>query len=103
MRVGLVNLAEAIYKQGLKMIAGGADPMSISRGIHKGCEAVTESIKKMSSPVNEKEKKEIAQVATIAGNNDPSIGAVLADAFIKVGKNGVTPNLTRCCINPVSV
>ena len=82
-------LAEAIYKEGLKMIAAGADPMALARGIHKATEVVVEAVKKMATPVNEKNKKEIAQVATIAGNNDPSIGAVLADAFVKVGKNGV--------------
>ncbi len=82
-------LAEAIYREGLKMVAAGADPMALSRGIHKGAEAVIKSIKRMSTPVDEKSKKEIAQIATIAGNNDPSIGAVLADAFVKVGKDGV--------------
>ena len=82
-------LAEAIYSEGLKLVAAGADPMSLSRGIHKATEAVVLAIKKMSSPVDDKSKKEIAQIATIAGNNDPSIGAVLADAFVKVGKNGV--------------
>ena len=82
-------LAEAIYLEGLRMVAAGADPMALSRGIHAATEAVSESIKKMASPVSEKNKKEIAQVATIAGNNDPTIGAVLADAFLKVGKNGV--------------
>jgi len=82
-------LAEAIYKEGLKMIAAGADPMALSRGIHKATEAVVEAVRKMATPINEKNKKEITQVATIAGNNDPSIGAVLADAFVKVGKNGV--------------
>ena len=82
-------LAEAIYREGLKMIAAGYDPMALSRGIAKGTEAVVESVKKMASPVDEKNKREIHQVATIAGNNDPTIGAVLADAFVKVGKNGV--------------
>ena len=82
-------LAEAIYLQGLKMVAAGADPMSLSRGIHKATEAVIEAIGKMAKPIDPKNKKEIAQVATIAGNNDPAIGQVLADAFIKVGKDGV--------------
>ena len=63
--------------------------MALGRGIHEAVGAVIKSIGKMSSPVSEKNKKEIAQVATIAGNNDPEIGAVLADAFLKVGKNGV--------------
>ena len=50
---------------------------------------MVKAIEKMSTPVNEKNKKEIAQIATIAGNNDPSIGAVLSEAFLKVGKDGV--------------
>jgi chaperonin GroEL len=82
-------LAEAIYKEGLKMIAAGADPMALSRGINKSVAAVGDAILKMATPINEKNKKEIEQVATIAGNNDPSIGKVLAEAFIKVGKDGV--------------
>jgi len=82
-------LAEAIYKGGLRMIAAGADPMSLARGIHKAVDAVVEEIAKMARKVDASSKKEIAQVATIAGNNDPSIGAVLADAFLKVGKDGV--------------
>ena len=82
-------LAEAIFREGLKMIAAGADPMALSRGMHKATEAVVEAIGKMATPINEKNKKEIQQVATIAGNNDPTIGNVLADAFMKVGKDGV--------------
>ena len=82
-------LAEAIYKEGLRMVAAGADPMALGRGIHTAKDAVIKSLDKMATPVNEKDKKEIAQVATIAGNNDPTIGTFLADAFLKVGKNGV--------------
>ncbi|MDZ7617062.1 MAG: chaperonin GroEL, partial [Patescibacteria group bacterium] len=82
-------LAEAIYKEGLRMIAAGADPMSLSRGVAKATGVVVEAIKKMASPVDAKSRKEISQIATIAGNNDPAIGAVLADAFLKVGKDGV--------------
>ncbi|MCL2348574.1 MAG: chaperonin GroEL, partial [Planctomycetaceae bacterium] len=82
-------LAEAIYTEGLKMVAAGADPMSLSRGIQKAAAAVCEAINKAATPVSEKSKKEIAQVAAIAGNNDPSIGQTLAEAFMKVGKNGV--------------
>ena len=82
-------LAEAIYREGLRMVAAGADPMSLTRGIHKATEAVIKNIEKMAEPVSEKDKKELTQVATIAGNNDTAIGAVLADAFLKVGKNGV--------------
>ncbi len=82
-------LAEAIFREGLKMVATGADPMALSRGIAKGVEAVTAQIQKLATPVNEKSKSEIKQVATIAGNNDPAVGDVLANAFTKVGKNGV--------------
>jgi chaperonin GroEL len=82
-------LAEAIFKEGLRMIAAGADPMALSRGIHAATEAVSEAVLKMAVPINDKSKKEIQQIATIAGNNDPSIGSVLADAFLKVGKDGV--------------
>jgi len=82
-------LAEAIYREGLKMIAAGADPMALSRGIHKATEVLIEAIGKLASPIDAKSKKEITQIATIAGNNDATIGEVLAEAFLKVGKNGV--------------
>jgi len=82
-------LAEAVFREGLKMIASGADPMALSRGIKQATDAVCEAIDKLAIPISEKNKKEIQQVATIAGNNDPTIGNVLADAFLKVGKNGV--------------
>ncbi|MCA9248677.1 MAG: chaperonin GroEL, partial [Planctomycetales bacterium] len=82
-------LAEAIFKEGLKMIAAGADPMALSRGIQKGVSALTAAVTKMATEINDKSKKEIQQIATIAGNNDPSIGSVLAEAFLKVGKDGV--------------
>ncbi|MBN1394997.1 MAG: chaperonin GroEL [Pirellulales bacterium] len=82
-------LTEAIYQEGLRMVAAGADPMALGRGIHAAKEAVIKTLEKMAAPINEKDKKEIAQVATIAGNNDPTIGSFLAEAFLKVGKNGV--------------
>ncbi len=82
-------LAEAIFREGLKMIASGYDPMALSRGISKATDAISAALDKMAKPIDSKSKKEIQQVATIAGNNDPSIGSVLADAFIKVGKDGV--------------
>src|SRR6059058_5414350 len=66
-------LSEAIFREGLKMIAAGADPMALSRGIAKAVEAVIEQIKKMATPINEKNKSELKQIATIAGNNDPTI------------------------------
>lgn len=82
-------LAEAIFKEGLKFIAAGADPMALSRGIAKATDVVVAAIGKLATPINEKNKNELKQIATIAGNNDPSIGEVLADAFLKVGKDGV--------------
>jgi chaperonin GroEL len=63
--------------------------MALSRGIHKAVEAVSKSILAMATPINEKNKKELMQIATIAGNNDPTIGSVLSEAFLKVGKDGV--------------
>ncbi len=82
-------LAEAIFREGLKMIAAGYDAMALSRGVAKAVQAISAEIDKQAIPINEKNKKEIQQIATIAGNNDPSIGSVLADAFLKVGKDGV--------------
>ena len=82
-------LAEAIFREGLKMIAAGADPMALSRGIAKATEVVVEAVGKMAISIDERNKTEIKQIATIAGNNDPSIGDVLAEAFLKVGKDGV--------------
>jgi len=82
-------LAEAIYREGLKMIAAGADAMALSRGINAAVEVVVDAIGKLATKINEKNKTEIKQIATIAGNNDPAIGDVLAEAFLKVGKDGV--------------
>lgn len=82
-------LAEAIFLEGLKMVAAGADPMALSRGIQKAAAEVCDFVAKQAKSVDDKSKKEISQVATIAANNDTSIGQILADAFLKVGKNGV--------------
>ncbi|QEG34067.1 60 kDa chaperonin [Bythopirellula goksoeyrii] len=82
-------LAEGIFREGIKMLAAGADAMALSRGIAKAVEAVSTAIGKLAEPVDVSNKKSLQQVATIAGNNDPSIGAVLAEAFAKVGKDGV--------------
>jgi chaperonin GroEL len=82
-------LAEGIFREGIKMLAAGADAMALSRGIQKAVTAVTEAIAKMAEPLDVKDKKSLQQIATIAGNNDPTIGAVLAEAFAKVGKDGV--------------
>jgi chaperonin GroEL len=80
-------LAHAIYREGIKNVAAGANPMDIKRGIEKAVEVVIEELKKLSKPVQE--KKEIAQVGTISANNDPSIGELIAEAMDKVGKDGV--------------
>ncbi len=80
-------LAEAIYREGLKNVTAGANPMALKRGIEIAVAAITENLKKLSKPV--KGKKEIAQVATIAANNDKTIGELISDAMEKVGKDGV--------------
>jgi chaperonin GroEL len=80
-------LAEAIYNEGLKLIAAGANPMAIKRGIDKAVAKVVESIEGMSDEVTE--SSEIASVATISANNDVSIGDLIAEAMEKVGKDGV--------------
>ncbi|RLA86225.1 MAG: chaperonin GroEL [Deltaproteobacteria bacterium] len=80
-------LAESLYKEGLKVVAAGANPMDVKRGIDRAVEVVVQELKKMSTPV--KEQKEIAQVATISANNDQSIGEIIAEAMAKVGKEGV--------------
>ena len=82
-------LAEAMFREGLRFIAAGADPMSLGRGVQKAVNAVVEELKKLAKPVDAKNKKAIETVATIAGNNDPEIGQILADALMKVGKDGV--------------
>ena len=80
-------LAEAIFKEGIKNVAAGANPMALKRGIDKSVAVVIEELKKLSKPV--KDKKEIAQVATIAANGDSHIGELIADAMESVGKDGV--------------
>jgi len=80
-------LAEAIYRQGLKYIAAGANAMEIKRGIEKAVEKVVEHLKSMSREV--KGRKEISEVASISANNDMEIGEKIAEAMDKVGKDGV--------------
>lgn len=82
-------LAEAIYRDGLKYLASGADPMAIARGIQKAVDAVIVELHKLSKPVKADDRKGIETVAAIAGNNDKEIGKILADALLKVGKDGV--------------
>ena len=80
-------LAEAIFREGLKNVTAGANPMSLKRGIEKAVDRVVDELKKISKPKTD--KKEISQVATIAANNDSEIGNLIADAMDKVGKDGV--------------
>ncbi|MFT5407397.1 MAG: chaperonin GroEL [Verrucomicrobiales bacterium] len=79
-------LAEAIYKEGLRNVTAGANPTSLQRGIMKATEALVAELHKISNPVND--TKEIAQVATVSANWDETIGAIIADAMDKVGKDG---------------
>jgi chaperonin GroEL len=80
-------LAQAIFREGLKNVTAGANPMGLKRGIEQAVSAVTEELKKLSKST--KDKKEIAQVATIASNNDKTIGDLISEAMEKVGKDGV--------------
>jgi chaperonin GroEL len=80
-------LAQAIFREGLKNVTAGANPMGLKRGIDAAVDAVVEELKKLSKST--KDKKEIAQVATIAANNDKTIGNLIAEAMEKVGKDGV--------------
>src|SRR5690349_5779308 len=80
-------LAQAIFREGIKNVAAGANPMDLKRGIDRAVEVVVEELKKSSKPV--KSRKEQEQVATISANNDKKIGALIADALEKVGKDGV--------------
>ena len=80
-------LAEAIYREGLKNVTAGHNPMALKRGIEKAVSAVVDEIEGISQPTAG--KTEIAQVATISANNDPEIGDLIANAMEKVGKDGV--------------
>src|SRR6478735_6760777 len=83
-------LAEYIYREGLKAVAAGSDPMAVTRGIQKGVDAVVESLKGLAQKVDANDEKAITEVATIAANNNPEIGKKLAEAMKKVGaSNGV--------------
>ncbi|MEI6654407.1 MAG: chaperonin GroEL, partial [Verrucomicrobiota bacterium] len=79
-------LAEAIYKEGLRNVTAGANPISLQRGIMKATEAIVAELKKISKPVSD--AKEIAQVASISANSDETIGSIIAEAMDKVGKDG---------------
>jgi len=80
-------LAQAMYREGVKVVAAGANPMDVKRGIEAAVKVVVEQLEKMSKAT--KEQKEIAQVGTISANNDETIGEIIAEAMNKVGKEGV--------------
>jgi chaperonin GroEL len=82
-------LAQAIVREGLKMVAAGANPMDLKRGVDIAVTKVVEGLKEMSKPVDKTSKKEIAQVGSISANNDAVIGELIADAMMKVGTDGV--------------
>src|ERR1700741_3084326 len=80
-------LAQAIYREGSKLVAAGHNPMEIKRGIEQAVTKVTSALARMSRPT--KDRKEIAQIATISANGDATIGDIIAQAMEKVGKEGV--------------
>jgi chaperonin GroEL len=80
-------LAQAIYREGSKLLAAGSNPMAIKRGVEKAVGVLVEELKKLSKPT--KDKVEIAQVGTISANNDSTIGDIISEAMEKVGKEGV--------------
>ncbi len=80
-------LAQSIFREGVKAVAAGANPMALKRGIEKAVDMAIEEVKKLSKPVSG--DKEIAQVGTISANSDETIGKIIADAMTKVGKDGV--------------
>jgi chaperonin GroEL len=80
-------LAQSIFREGVKSVAAGANPMALKRGIERAVEVITEEVKKLSKPVTVEEK--IAQVGTISANGDTTIGNTIAEAMKKVGKDGV--------------
>jgi len=82
-------LAQAIVREGLKMVAAGANPMDLKRGVDLAVAKVVEGLKELSKPVDKTNKKEIAQVGAISANNDTVIGDLIADAMMKVGTDGV--------------
>ena len=80
-------LAQAIYREGMKNVAAGANPMDLKRGIEQAVDFVVQEIHRLSKPT--KDHREIAQVGTISANNDPTIGELIAESMEKVGKDGV--------------
>ena len=86
-------LAEAIYREGLKHVTAGANPVSLQRGIQKAVDAAVEHLSKIAKKV--KDNEEIKQVATVSANWDTTIGEIIADAMDKVGKDGTITEIGR--------
>merc|ERR1711918_244686 len=84
-------LAQAIFREGIKLTAAGHDPMKLKRGIDKAVTATIEEIRKLSTPV--KSKEDISAVATVSANGEEEIGQIIADAMEKVGKDGVISSI----------
>ena len=82
-------LAESIFKEGMKNVTAGSNPMALKRGIERAVEKVVDELKRLAKPINVKDKKEVSQVASIAANGDHEIGDLIAEAMTKVGKDGV--------------
>src|SRR5688572_25446914 len=82
-------LAEAIFKEGYRNLTAGTDAMAMARGLRKAVDAVVANLKKQSRPIDASRKDDIANVASISANNDREIGTIMADAFMRVGKDGV--------------
>ena len=82
-----IVLAEAIFREGVKNVAAGANPMDVKRGIDKAVKAIEEALNSLAKPI--KTQEEISQIATISANNDPDIGTIIGEAMQKVGKDGI--------------
>ena len=80
-------LAQAIYREGVKLVAAGRNPMAIKRGVDKAVEAISKELGNIAKPT--RDQKEIAQIGTISANSDATIGNIIAEAMAKVGKEGV--------------
>ena len=82
-------LTEAIFKEACKNLAAGADPMAMNRGIKKAVDAASKQLSSLAKPIDISKKTDIVNIASISANNDPDIGKTMADAFMRVGKDGV--------------
>lgn len=94
------TLAQAIYREGSKLVAAGHNPMALKRGIEKAVETAVSELKNISKPT--KDQKEISQVGTISANNDSTIGGIIAEAMSKVGKKGSSRSRKQRAWRPLS-